>query len=300
MKVRSFAKINLGLRIVRKRSDGFHDIETIFQQIDLHDDMTIVATNDGHIRITTSTPACPADASNLAYRAADLLRRELDKPQLGCRIHIDKNIPAGAGLGGGSSNGAVALKALNKLWYGSVSESQLIDLAARLGSDVPFFITGGMALGSGRGEKLAPIEQTFSYYGLLICPDVHISTAWVYNNLKLTLTNNDNLAKFSGFIPKLHETCEWKSVLRNDLKSVVFQAHPEFRSVIDDLYKVGAFYAQMSGSGSTLFGLFEQEKEQQKQNKKQNKQNNKKQRSVEQLFARKYKNYRTIRFKPIN
>jgi 4-diphosphocytidyl-2-C-methyl-D-erythritol kinase len=284
MHVRSFAKINLGLRVVRKRSDGFHDIETIFQQIDLHDDMTIVATNDGLIHITTSTPACPADATNLAYRAADLLRKALDNPLLGCRIHLDKKIPAGAGLGGGSSNGAVALKVLNQLWGGSLSESQLIDLAARLGSDVPFFISGGLAFGCGRGERLLPIEKPITFFGLLICPEVHISTAWVYNNLKLNLTNNDILANFSGFIPKLDETSKWKKALKNDLTSVVFRAHPEFRSVIEDLYKFDAFYAQMSGSGSTLFGLFERQE---------------KQCSAEHFLARKYKSYRTLRFKPI-
>lgn len=259
MEFYSFAKINIGLRVVGKRKDGFHNIETFFQQIDVHDALTIEPTFDGVIHISCSDMKCPADESNLAYRAADLLHRKIGAPDLGCRIHINKYIPMGGGLGGGSSNAATTLVALNTLYDTKLPTEALLNLALRLGSDVPFFIKGGFALGQGRGEILTAIPIKLDYFGILICPDIHISTAYVYNNLNLNLTNSNNFTNFSGFIPKINDTLRWKEILDNDLSTVVFKEFPRFSQVVQSLYDLGAFYAQMSGSGSSLFGLFETE-----------------------------------------
>ncbi len=281
MQFKSYAKINIGLRIVGKRDDGFHNIETFFQQIDLFDTLDIESTTDGAIEITTSDPRCPTDSSNLVYKAAAHLRAKAKNEEFGCRIHIVKNIPMGAGLGGGSSNAATTLTALNQLWHINLPNHELSQIGLELGSDVPFFILGGFALGEGRGEILRPIEKKLTYYGLLVCPNVHISTAYVYNNLNLNLTIKDNFANFSGFIPRIIVTSSWKECLKNELTNVVFFEHPEFEHIVEKLYNLDAFYAHMSGSGSTLFGLFESNEQMLK---------------AEQSFNNKY---RCIPFRPV-
>lgn len=281
MELKSYAKINIGLRVVGKRDDGFHDIETFFQQITVHDTLSIEATIDGVIRISTSDPNCPTDRSNLAYRAAHYLKEVVANPTLGCHIHINKRIPMGGGLGGGSSNAATTLMALNDLWDCALPEKALQTIGLNLGSDVPFFLRGGFALGERRGEKLTPIHAKIDYYGLLLFPSLHISTAFVYNNLNLTLTKTDNFTNFSGFIPKIGDRNLWKTYLKNDLITVVFQLHPEFQQDLDDFYELDAFYAQMSGSGSTLFGLFNTENQALK---------------AEHFFKEKYK---SVQFRPI-
>ncbi|MBN1480467.1 4-(cytidine 5'-diphospho)-2-C-methyl-D-erythritol kinase [candidate division KSB1 bacterium] len=253
----SHAKINLGLRVLGKRSDGYHDIETFFQQIDLHDILEIEPTTDGHILIAATDPHCPLDERNLAYRAADLLRKNIGDAALGCRIHIQKRIPMGAGLGGGSSNAATTLVALNELWMSFYNQDDLLDYSSALGADVPFFIRGGLALGEKKGEILTPMPLHLAYNGVLIYPNLSISTAWVYNNLNLNLTKNKKFAKFGSFRPKFDQTALWKTELENDLTSVVLAKYPELSRILEKCYECGAFYAQMSGSGSTFFGLFE-------------------------------------------
>ncbi len=281
MEFKSFAKINIGLRIAGRRDDGFHNIETFFQQIDVFDTLTIDPTDDGKILITTSEPNCPTDNTNLAYRAADQLRQKLGNPEFGCRIHIEKRIPMGGGLGGGSSNAAATLSALNQMWSCRFNDRELQSIALDIGSDVPFFIKGGFALGEGRGEILTHIQAQMDYHGLLICPGVNISTASVYNNLNLDLTIKENFISFSGFIPRINDVTAWKKHFENDLTSVVFKTYPEFQHSIDKLYELGAFYAHMSGSGSTLFGLFESPEQARK---------------ADQLFKRKYQ---VVQFRPL-
>lgn len=257
MLFQAFAKINLGLRVIGKRSDGFHNIETFFQQIDLHDDMEIESTADGCIYLTCSDKNCPEDSRNLAFRAATLLKKKLNNPSLGCRIHILKRIPMGGGLGGGSSDAATTLLALGALWQASLPRSQLAALAASLGSDVAFFIMGGLALGTSRGEHLTSLDKKIPYTGILVSPGIHISTAWAYSKLNLTLTNSDKIGKFVDFIPDFARIDQWRSRLPNDLEAPVFQAHDGLRDILNELYSAGAFYARMSGSGSTIYGLFD-------------------------------------------
>ncbi len=257
MTFQAFAKINIGLRVLGKRPDGFHNIETLFQQISLYDELDIDAATDGRIHIECSDKACPADETNLAYRAAALLRENTGDPKLGCRLKISKRIPMGGGLGGGSSNAATTLTALNKIWRCGFSGAEIAEMGAALGSDVAFFLLGGLALGAGRGEILQPIKITIPYYGVLICPGVRISTPWVYKNLNLSLTNNNKIGKFIDFVAELDDISTWATHFPNELEKVVFKKYKSFRDIIDGLYDAGAFYARMSGSGSTLFGLFD-------------------------------------------
>lgn len=277
----SFAKINLGLRVLGVRPDGYHDIETFFQQIDLFDILEIEATTEGKILITSTDPCCPSDERNLAYRAADLLRQSTADNGLGCRIHINKRIPIGAGLGGGSSNAATTLVALNSLWACCYPQNVLLDYASAIGSDVAFFILGGLALGEGRGEILTPVTAQVDYHGVLIYPHRHISTAWAYSNLNLSLTKNKKSATLKSFIPNLAHTALWQENLENDLSLVVLKKYPEFGRITEICRERGAFYVQMSGSGSTFYGLFAEYKM-----------------ALEvEHFFRKY--YRTISFKPV-
>lgn len=252
----SNAKINIGLRIVRKRPDGYHDLETFFQEINLKDTLDIVVTQDHQITMTSDSPDCPTDKSNLAYRAAVLMQPQAGVQQAGCHISIHKTIPVGSGLGGGSSNAATTLCALNRLWQCHLQEEQLQTLGAHLGADVPFFIQGGLALGQGIGEQLTPLPQTIPYWGVLIAPEVAISTATVYQSLNLNLTKRKKITKFVDFISSYADTSAWKHTLYNDLETVVFQHYSHFQSIVQTLYNKGAFFASMSGSGSALFGLF--------------------------------------------
>lgn len=253
----SYAKINIGLRILGKRPDGYHELETFFQQISLCDDIQFEATNDGQLRIETSDPACPSDSSNLVIRAAALLKPFALYNQAGCFFRLNKNIPIGAGLGGGSSNAALTLKTLNHLWECDLPMTELIRLGASLGSDAAFFLNGGFALGTGRGEQLTPLAHTPRYCGVLISPGFPISTKSVYEKLNLTLTITGKMSKFIAFKGAFPSLDEWKTLFVNDLESVVFKEHPVLHDLTTRLYSLGAFYAAMSGSGSTVFGLFE-------------------------------------------
>lgn len=252
----SFAKINIGLRILGKRPDAYHEIETIFQQISLKDVITIIERENG-IDISCDNEACPTDHRNLAHKAAKVMQRP---GRHGCHIRIKKNIPIGGGLGGGSSNAATTLLLLNKLWELHFDRKKLLTLAAEIGSDVPFFILGGTAHGQGRGEILSPIKLRTDYYGLLVCPDLHISTKWAYENVKIILTKTIKNSKFYSLTKKLNDFSSWQTSLPNDFEVIVFKKYPELVEIMDFLTHSGAFYAHMSGSGSSIYGLYASEK----------------------------------------
>lgn len=254
----SYAKINLGLHIRGKRADGYHEIETILQQIDLKDEICFELRKDSRIKLRCNDSTLPTDSSNLCVRAAKLLQ-ESARVNYGVDIELKKNVPVGAGLGGGSSNAAVTLLALNRLWNLNLSSISLEALAPQLGSDIPFFIKGGRALATGRGEQLEPQNMGANdnnIWVLVVFPMVQIPTQWAYQNLNLSLTNSKKDLIFSSFKDKNFNDVDFITFLVNDFEETVFVAHPALASVKEKLYERGAKFASLSGSGSALFGFF--------------------------------------------
>lgn len=252
--MKSYAKINLGLNLLRKRADGYHDIATVFQQIDLYDNLYI-KKNPLQIAVICSNPTIPKDDQNLAVQAFKIFQKETGISE-GIDINIQKRIPAGSGLGGGSSNAAVTLIMANDLWETGLTKDQLLIMAQKIGSDVPFFILGGTVLGEGRGEILTPFQINRHYWILLIYPRIYISTQWAYQQSKIGLTNDEKMTKFRSIFSDFHYQ-NLRDSLKNDLEEVVFRRHPILQELKELFYTRGAFYASMSGSGSSLFGLFD-------------------------------------------
>jgi len=252
----SFAKINLGLSILHKRDDGYHALQTILQQINLKDEIQVSLSDSGEISVTCSKAEIPTNETNLCYRAAALFKKQTGI-ESGIHINLTKNIPWGAGLGGGSSNAAVTLLALNKLFNTNFKIDKLQELAAQLGSDIPFFIKGGTAFAYGRGEKLKPIKNECKYkHILIIFPNVQISTKWAYSNLNLNLTNKEKSITLSSFKERGAVNLDIFEALKNDFEDVVFLKYPLLGEIKMQLHEVGAVFASLSGSGSALFGVF--------------------------------------------
>ncbi len=248
----SFAKINMGLHLLGKRDDGYHDIQTVFQEIDFHD--TLILNKSSSIQLTCTDPDLSTGRDNLVYRAFEIFRDRLGISE-GLSAHIEKRIPTGSGLGGGSSNAACTLIAANRLWGHPYSQAELAGMAAEIGSDVPFFIFGGTALGEGRGEKVRPMSIRPDWWIVLICPDVKISTAWAYQEARIALTKEEKFTNLKAILDNTDPRILQKKLV-NDLEDVVFQRHPRLKTIKEQLYQRDAFYASMSGSGSSLFGLF--------------------------------------------
>lgn len=252
MNVKAYAKINLGLHIVGKRQDGFHNIETVFHRINLFDEINI--ENSFDISISCTDITIPSDNNNLCWKAAELLRKELGMAK-GVRIGITKNIPTGAGLGGGSSDAAAVLLALPFLWKIDVKRPIIEKLALQLGSDVPFFLQNSSAYAEGRGEVLKTIDLALPYWIVLIHPNIHLSTPWAYNRLA---------EKRNGLFPVRPNMAEQfsadpiRAVLEseNDFEEIVFEEHPKIERIKRQLKDLGAAVSLMSGSGSSMFGLF--------------------------------------------
>jgi 4-diphosphocytidyl-2-C-methyl-D-erythritol kinase len=211
--------------------------------------------DDHNIHVRADIEECANDALNLAYRSAEALKKQFAVKE-GCIINIHKVIPVGSGLGGGSSNAATALVALNKMWHLELDVDRLISIASKVGSDVPFFVQGKTALGRNRGETLTPVSIPKKYWGVLVCPNFSVSTSWAYQGLNFSLTNSYKKSKLVAFLQNLEDEKLWRAWLVNDLEPIVFQKHPILSSIKQDCYNLGAFYAQMSGSGSSVYGLF--------------------------------------------
>lgn len=253
----SYAKINLLLRVLGRRDDGFHELCTAFQTVSLHDSITFIEAAD--LSLTCSDCNMPVDSRNLIMIAAEALRArfEVDK---GARIHLEKRIPAPGGLGGGSSNAATALIGLAKLWNLQPARDDLREIAGEIGSDVPFFLYGGTALGTGRGELIEPLPDISAAPMLIVTPNVEVSTHEVFASLGApNLTNeasNRNLQvcrSGAKSLDLLH------SALKNDLEPTVYEAFPEVRRVKETLRGLGAEKALMSGSGASVFAVFDKE-----------------------------------------
>ncbi len=249
------AKINLFLQILGRRADGYHDLHSLVQAVSLYDTLYLEITDRG-FTLTSDSDQAPPDPSNLIWRAWDLLRSETQISS-GVSIRLTKRIPVGAGLGGGSSDAAAALKGLNRLLKLGISNAQLAKLGARLGSDVPFFFSGGSAIMEGRGEQISDCEPPVDYFVVLVVPNFAISTVDAYAKLRFYLTrfstkSDINLAASgANFFRTLNR-------VGNDFEHVVFPQHPELESCLKTLQRAGAQHAALSGSGSAIFALFDQ------------------------------------------
>jgi 4-diphosphocytidyl-2-C-methyl-D-erythritol kinase len=256
LKFKTPAKINLGLHIHKKRDDGFHELETLFQMVAWFDEIEMEGAPE-KVELFCDTPGIPNDESNLVIKAARLLQNNFPGKCDGVKIKLKKNIPSGAGLGGGSGNAAGALLALNILWNLKIPRDDLISMASELGSDVPFFLMSPCAIGTGKGEILQPVENPISFYILMIYPGFPISTPWVYGNLKLKLTKSENnISILKNFLMR-SEFAQLGAALYNDLEPVVFKRYPEILRIKNELLSSGAGGALLSGSGSTVFGIFD-------------------------------------------
>jgi 4-diphosphocytidyl-2-C-methyl-D-erythritol kinase len=255
------AKINLGLHITGKRADGYHELATVFYPVLLKDMLEIIqsdkaATNheppsNSTIIFTTTGLTIPGEPDkNLCVKAYHLLKK--DYPELpAIKMHLHKIIPMGAGLGGGSADGAFALRLINEKFQLNVSDQQLIHYAAQLGSDCPFFIVNKPCFATGRGELLEPINLDLSdYQFVLVNPNIHLSTKWAFEQL----TPAKPQADLRSIVQQPIET--WKNYLHNDFEAPIAKHYPEIQSIKDTLYSNGAIYASMTGSGSTVFGIF--------------------------------------------
>lgn len=253
MKVRAYAKINLGLHVLGKRPDGYHTIETVFRLVNLYDEIEILQNETG-IHFTTNSPDLSNDSSNLCVQAANLLR-DLTGSHTGVEITLTKRIPIGAGLGGGSSDAAAVIKGLTKLWSLDISRDELQTVCATLGSDVPFFFTGMTAFATGRGEILESFDLRIPYTILLVTPKIHISTAWAYSQL-----HPNPGAKRPDLRAVLEEGMgnpqRLQNDLSNDFEEPVFKHYPGIATIKAMLLSEGAACALMSGSGSSVFGLY--------------------------------------------
>lgn len=246
------AKINLGLRVVEKRPDGYHNLDTVFYPVPLYDALECIRSDTDHF--TASGLDIPGDSTtNLCLKALELLRKNY--PSIGpFKIHLHKHIPMGAGLGGGSSNGAFMLNMLNDTFQLGLTTVQLIDYSLQLGSDCPYFIVNQPVHATGRGEHMTPLSCDLSRYTfLLIDPGVHISTAQAFARIE-----PHHPARMCSDIVQ-QPVSTWKKELVNDFESSVFPIYPQLAEIKQQLYALGAVYASMTGTGSAMYGIFEQE-----------------------------------------
>lgn len=246
------AKINIGLRIVARRDDGFHNIETIFYPVLLRDALEFVSSDDGSdsdsLTVTGFVTGCRM-SENLVVKAVNLLRRSFNIPAL--QIHLHKAIPPGAGLGGGSSDAAFTIRYLNRYYRLGLCNNTLMELALELGSDCPFFIDNVPAFATGRGEVLSSLQPLMKgYHIMLINPGIEINTGEAYRRITPTRPGNSLVDLY------LQPVEEWKDNIFNDFEPSVFGIYPEIGRIKEHLYDNGALYASMSGSGSSVFGIF--------------------------------------------
>jgi 4-diphosphocytidyl-2-C-methyl-D-erythritol kinase len=246
------AKINIGLRITGKRSDGFHNLETIFYPVCLCDAIEFVVAGDNtkdDILVVTGVLPDRDPVNNLVMRAVRKIREISDIPLL--KMHLHKAIPAGAGLGGGSSDAATMLKSLNRHFNLGITTGKLMEIALELGSDCPFFIDGNPAFAEGRGELLTPVKVLPEVFHLVIVnPGIHINTGEAFSQCK-PKRSESNLRELYNL-----DIIKWKNLIINDFEEFIFRKHPEIAEIKKSFYEMDALYSSMSGSGSTVYGIF--------------------------------------------
>ncbi len=254
LSLRSPAKINLGLRVVARRPDGYHDIESALQMVALADEIVLTPQEE---RITCEVAGAdlPADEDNLAVRAAHVLKAHAGVDR-GVHITLRKRIPVGAGLGGGSSNAAAVLLGLRRLWDLAVPQEALVALGASLGADVPFFLTAAAAWAEGKGDALAPLPPLEGLGIVLVNPGFPVSTSWAYGEVTFGLTKATKALSMLRFLLEMKRFTEIGPYLHNDFEPLVERSYPDVAMIKEALSEGGALGVALSGSGPTVFGLF--------------------------------------------
>ncbi|HVX25254.1 MAG TPA: 4-(cytidine 5'-diphospho)-2-C-methyl-D-erythritol kinase [Parafilimonas sp.] len=244
-------KINLGLNIISKRDDGYHNLETVFYPLPFYDVLEIITSDKKENEFFLTGIYIDGDTkNNLCLKAYNILKKDFSQLPF-VKIYLHKNIPVGAGLGGGSADGAFILTLLNEKFNLNLSEEKLLQYALQLGSDCPFFIKNTPCFAQSRGEVLEEISLNLSGYKLiLINPDIHINTAWAFAQIQTSIPEKS----VKEIIQQ--PVSQWKENLKNDFEQAVFAAHPSLQKIKKQLYTLGAVYAAMTGSGSTMFAIF--------------------------------------------
>jgi 4-diphosphocytidyl-2-C-methyl-D-erythritol kinase len=255
LKFPAFAKINWTLRVLGKRADGFHEICTVFQTVSLADRLTFESASE--LVLTCDAQDVPTDERNLVLRAANALRDRF-AIEKGARIHLEKRIPSPGGLGGGSSDAAVALVSLAHFWEIKTNKSELSEIGAKLGADVPFFLTGGTALGTGLGTEVEFLPDVAKTLLLIVTPDENVPTGEAYNALNAPLLTNESAKTILEICRFEAENADFlQTGLHNDFEKTIFRLRPEIARVKNELLQTGASAALLSGSGASVFAIFD-------------------------------------------
>lgn len=255
VKKKAYAKINLGLDVIRRREDGYHELKMIMQTINLYDLLTVSIRDDQQILMETNLSSLPCNENNLVVKAAQLMIDTYGLKQ-GVQIELIKHIPVAAGMAGGSADAAATLKAINELFELNISNEELMKLGVRLGADIPYCILEGTALSEGIGEILTPLPAIPACHILIVKPNVSVSTKFVYQNLELT--DETQHPDVDGMVTAIHnnELSEIISRLGNVLETVTIPKQPKVALIKEEMLRLGALGALMSGSGPTVFGIF--------------------------------------------
>jgi 4-diphosphocytidyl-2-C-methyl-D-erythritol kinase len=254
---RSNVKVNIGLKVIGIRSDGYHNISTIFQELDCGDILKIHNKNTG-FELSSNLDSVPLNKKNTCYRAYRIIKDLFPSAIKGLSVHIAKQIPPGTGLGAGSSNGATLLKAIKKIYNLNISNTELEKLSSQFSADAPFFINGKTQKGSGKGDVLENISRPFEGKFLMVLPNFSISTKWAFDKLKNQLKKIDNDNSFeSVFYTK--KSINSVKFFENDFERIVIPTYPEIGKIKTGLTEFGAIFSSLSGTGSTVFGVFNDE-----------------------------------------
>lgn len=256
--MKAYAKVNLGLDVLRKREDGYHDVCMIMQSLELHDSLTITKAPAPDISLRTNHKCLPVDKNNLVYKAAALFSETVSINE-GLTIKLDKKIPVAAGLAGGSSDAAATLMGLNELFHTDLTQKELMTLGVRLGADVPYCIKLGTCLSEGIGEILTPLSPLPECHILLVKPDISVSTRYVYENLRLTddINHPDIAAMREALTEK--NLSKLADNMDNILQSVTVRNYPIITQIKQRMTELGALVSLMSGSGPTVFGIWQEQ-----------------------------------------
>ena len=251
--INSNAKVNIGLKVLKHREDGYHDIVTVFQEIDLFDIVSI-SRKSKRCDFNSNATWLKNDKTNLCVIAYEAMKGKFDIG--GVDIDLTKNIPRGSGLGGGSSNAASIMKGIRELYSLNISDKALEDMASKIGADVPFFIRGSIQLGEGIGDRLTPLKINISGKYLIIIPDAEIDTSWAYSKFKKDLDSSILPINFASLSNEKTIGLDKLKFFENDFESIVVPTYPEIGKIKEALHALGAGFASLSGSGSTVFGIF--------------------------------------------